>query len=764
MCSLVECTDNHAKCGQWARDGECSANPAYMAVACRKSCGQCGDAPSAPLVCQEEGTNYQGRLAARVQAGVLSWPACSAICSAREGCTAWSWVREGTGPYALNCATMEGFSSKAPDPNTVAGGRGCMAPGSTEVFTTAPSVTTTEVTSITTTNTISTTSTTSTTSPASECQEEGVNYQGRESVTVVKGLASWPACSDLCTRREGCTAWTWVKGKTGPYALNCALMEGFSNRAMDPNTVAGDRGCKGPKPGTTTTSPQPSWSVFESLDCYLGQGGLPIQPDPLDTLLGLEECRAACRETPGCVAVVRRSSDGGQPGVCYLRREVQVEQCVKDNVWSLHQLLDVVNTTTTSPTTSSPAQEWSVHPGKDCYSGAGGQPLEGVAGPLEASLTESGCREECLARSGCVGIVRKTGEGEGLCYLRSGLQLGRCEEDTPWTVQTNTRLKEGEEEEEGDGACSDSNQYCSAWARNGECSKSSYYMKVYCSRSCGLCEGGGGGELPTDSAGCRDVDTSCLALAKEGHCYAKPGQEDKVTYMETKCRRSCGFCGALPNHMLDQQSCASVTSIPRHVVQKYSIDTRWYGKFTQAYGMPITASSSVDDRALMRMCYIVRWLYASHRSVRRAAHANFGRFIIIGKSQRTTEMPEYRGMDTYYDERARGFGGHVTSTSEENLLYLQKNKWRGMDMAAHEVAHNLHLTGMEQGLPAVFRMVSGAYSSAMAAGKYYLGSYSMYARTDYREYWAEALDSYIGDTWASVPPHNAAGLNTSPYC
>ena len=84
-------------------------------------------------------------------------------------------------------------------------------------------------------------------------------------------------------------------------------------------------------------------------------------------------------------------------------------------------------------------------------------------------------------------------------------------------------------------------------------------------------------------------------------------------------------------------------------------------------------------------------------------------------------------------------------------------------MAAHEVAHNLHLTGMERGLPAVFRMVSGAYSSAMAAGKYYLGSYSMYARTDYREYWAEALDSYIGDTWASVPPHNAAGLNTSHF-
>merc|ERR1711915_286572 len=51
---------------------------------------------------------------------------------------------------------------------------------------------------------------------------------------------------------------------------------------------------------------------------------------------------------------------------------------------------------------------------------------------------------------------------------------------------------------------------------------------------------------------------------------------------------------------------------------------------------------------------------------------------------------------------ARGFGGHVTSTSEENHLYSQKNKWRGMDMGAHEVAHNFHLTGLERGKPSIF--------------------------------------------------------------
>jgi len=320
----------------------------------------------------------------------------------------------------------------------------------------------------------------------------------------------------------------------------------------------------------------------------------------------------------------------------------------------------------------------------------------------------------------------------------------------------------GSTTEEENSSCRDYNQYCATWATNGECSKNSYYMNVYCSKSCGVCSGGGddGNEIPEviGNGKCKDVNNECLRLAKEGYCYARPGQQNKVSFMERNCRRSCGFCGGIPDHILDQQSCAQVTSIPRHVVQKYALDASFYGKFTQAYGFPITASRRVDDRALMRMCYMVRWMYSSFRSVRRAAHANFGRFIIIGKNQRTTEMPEYRHMDRYYDERARGFGGHVTSTSEENLLYFQKNKWRGMDMGAHEVAHNFHLTGLERGKPSIFRAISIAYTSAMAAGKYYLGSYSMYARTDYREYFAEALDSYIGDSWASVPPHNQAEL------
>jgi len=42
----VPCTDDNQNCEYWASVGECEANPAYMLVNCRKSCGVCTTTPS----------------------------------------------------------------------------------------------------------------------------------------------------------------------------------------------------------------------------------------------------------------------------------------------------------------------------------------------------------------------------------------------------------------------------------------------------------------------------------------------------------------------------------------------------------------------------------------------------------------------------------------------------------------------------------------------------------------------------------------------
>jgi hypothetical protein len=40
MC-FAGCIDNHPSCHDWSAQGECSRNPAYMLVSCKKSCRKC---------------------------------------------------------------------------------------------------------------------------------------------------------------------------------------------------------------------------------------------------------------------------------------------------------------------------------------------------------------------------------------------------------------------------------------------------------------------------------------------------------------------------------------------------------------------------------------------------------------------------------------------------------------------------------------------------------------------------------------------------
>jgi len=667
VCDLSVCADNHEKCEEWASKDECSKNKGYMRVACRKSCSVCG------------GSNQQAPLPpSKAPNGVGKWKKIqSTDCYQGYGGN----PVPGKADPLSNYATLDDCK------------KACHAESKCEGII----------------------------REASDGESEGLCYLRTE------------------INQEEC------------------IEDSIWDLYLKSDEENGDN--------EESSIRESGWLRRAGVDCYEGKGGTAIQPDPYIRKLTKKECYDLCEDTEGCVAIIRKASNENSEELCYLRSSIVLEQCAQDSDWVLHEYKrgDPTKPNEES-TTAKPGPAWKEFEGADCYEGAGGEAIQ--PDPYDENMSLQECKDACLQNSQCVGIIRKTSDGSesGICYLRKGITIESCDKRTEWTLHMNERKSDtSPTDENGSTKCFDYNQYCTSWAGNGECTRNAYYMNVYCPKSCGICTGSGDdeNEIPDDipdNGRCKDTNNQCLRLAKEGHCYARPGQENKVAFMERNCRKSCGYCGGIPDHILDQQSCAQVTAIPRHVIQKYAMDANFYGKFTQAYGFPITASTKVDDRALMRMCYMVRWMYASHRSVRRAAHSNFGRFIIIGKNQRTTEMPEYRHMDSYYDERARGFGGHVTSTSEENLLYFQKNKWRGMDMGAHEVAHNLHLTGLERGKPSIFRAISNAYNAAMRAGKYYLGSYSMYARTDYREYFAEALDSYIGDSWASVPPHNQAEL------
>ena len=80
-----------------------------------------------------------------------------------------------------------------------------------------------------------------------------------------------------------------------------------------------------------------AWQKVASLDCYAGRGGDPIQPDPYSNHMSLNDCKAACNADYNCQGVIRKSSDGQGSGVCYKRRNIVTNNCVRDPVWDLHR-------------------------------------------------------------------------------------------------------------------------------------------------------------------------------------------------------------------------------------------------------------------------------------------------------------------------------------------------------------------------------------------------------------------------------------------
>ncbi|XP_014674978.1 PREDICTED: uncharacterized protein LOC106815071 [Priapulus caudatus] len=46
--AYVACSDDHAKCAEWAKDGECEENSRYMHESCKRSCKLCTKAFTTP--------------------------------------------------------------------------------------------------------------------------------------------------------------------------------------------------------------------------------------------------------------------------------------------------------------------------------------------------------------------------------------------------------------------------------------------------------------------------------------------------------------------------------------------------------------------------------------------------------------------------------------------------------------------------------------------------------------------------------------------
>jgi hypothetical protein len=125
------------------------------------------------------------------------------------------------------------------------------------------------------------------------------------------------------------------------------------------------------------------------------------------------------------------------------------------------------------------------------------------------------------------------------------------------------------------------------------------------------------------------------------------------------------------------------------------------------------------------------------------------RFVVMAPTEMTTDVPEQRHLKpkAYWDKRARGLGGRVTSCGEENLLNLPGDRYHKENILIHEFAHAIHEVGLRVVDPKFDARLRAAYQHAMETGLWK----NTYSAVNHKEYWAEGVQAYFDCAAPPVP-------------
>ena len=179
-------------------------------------------------------------------------------------------------------------------------------------------------------------------------------------------------------------------------------------------------------------------------------------------------------------------------------------------------------------------------------------------------------------------------------------------------------------------------------------------------------------------------------------------------------------------------------------------ETDFFSKLLDFHGIPIKAHKVVVDDALFAAHDRLSLLFTNLLTKQPMAISNLvaagAELHIIGRDQVTTDLPEwrhdkgkpiaeYKGLTR--DERTRGMGGLLTSCGEENLLRLEKDRYRGRDICLHEFAHNLLNNGCPREIKTRFAIQR---TNSLAKGLWQ----KSYAGSNVDEFFAELTMWYFG--------------------
>ncbi|AIE84211.1 hypothetical protein [Fimbriimonas ginsengisoli] len=185
----------------------------------------------------------------------------------------------------------------------------------------------------------------------------------------------------------------------------------------------------------------------------------------------------------------------------------------------------------------------------------------------------------------------------------------------------------------------------------------------------------------------------------------------------------------------------------------------FYAKCVFTRGLPIMASKNVSDAALVQAAGLAAHMLQGVRADAIVAmHENHIRIAIIGAHEQTTDIPEYRDLNTRFpgtdwNKRTRGVGATseipVISGAEENLLALPGDRYKGECIFIHEFGHTIADMGVASVDKSFLPSLRKAYRQAVAEGLWK----KTYASSNESEYWAEGVQDYF-DCNAHVTPPN----------
>jgi alpha-glucosidase len=185
---------------------------------------------------------------------------------------------------------------------------------------------------------------------------------------------------------------------------------------------------------------------------------------------------------------------------------------------------------------------------------------------------------------------------------------------------------------------------------------------------------------------------------------------------------------------------AKVSAVPEEVIKRYKLDTDFYKKHLDYKGFSILSSARVSDAALLEARYLIDQMLCEREDILRAMIEAGCRFMVMAPTEMTTDVPEQRHMDkAYWDKRARGLGGKLSSCGEENLLNLKGDRYNRENILIHEFNHAVHQQGLRKVDPTFDKRLREVYKKAMAK-ELWKGTY---LATNPGEYWAEGVQAYF---------------------